>query len=262
MRAMLVAVQFLTRIPIPLSDVTEREIGRSVVCFPLVGALVGGILLGAYLAATLAFPVLMARALVLFLWLRVSGAFHLDGLADTVDGLYAGRSREDVLRIMKDPHIGAMGAIAIGSVLLLKAAAAVALPEWAFRGAILAVPVAGHGAMVAALALPYAREAGLGRAFAEHRSWIDPVAALVISATAAFVVLKFAGALALAAGAAATAVLLIRVWRRIRGVTGDVCGAANEVAETAFLVALTALAPVPFSAWEGALPASFWRWHL
>jgi adenosylcobinamide-GDP ribazoletransferase len=262
MRSLLVAVQFLTRIPVPVGKVTEKEIGRSALCFPLVGLLVGGILLGAYLLSSLAFPPLLARVLTLIVLILVSGAFHLDGLADTIDALYGGRDREDALRIMKDPHVGAMGGIALGSVLLLKAAAMVTLPEAYFRGALIAMPVVGHCAMVAVLAWPYARSSGLGKVFADHRLRMDGVFAAVVATFVAFGILKFAGTGALFGALLCGAVLLGLVLKKIRGVTGDVCGAINEFTETGFLITLSALAPVSFAPLERGLPEVFWRWHL
>jgi len=262
MKSLLVAVSFLTRIPVSVEAATEREIGRSALWFPIVGMLVGGILLGSYLVFHLIFPALVAKVLVLVVLILISGAFHLDGLADTIDALYGGKDREDALRIMKDPHVGAMGVIAIVAVLLLKTAAAVSLSEPCFRGALLTMPIVAHGAMVAALALPYARPSGLGKAFADHRSHWDIVLAALLTFGAAFALLKFSGVGALLIALGAAGLLVSLAWRKVRGITGDVCGAVNEVAEAGFLLALTALAPVSFTACEGILPEAFWRWHL
>lgn len=262
MRTLLVAVQFLTRIPVAVDNATEREIGRSALCFPLVGLLLGGILLGSYLAAELVFPPLVARVLAWVILILLSGAFHLDGLADAVDGLYGGRDREGALRIMKDPHIGAMGVIAIGLSLLLKATVGAVLPEPVFRAALLTLPLVGHSAMVAALGLPYAKAAGLGKVFADHRRSLDLVVAAVLAIAAAFGTLKFAGLGALLVATAFAAILLTIAWKKLRGVTGDVCGAVNEVAEIGYLLGLSALAGVSFAGLEKGLPQAFWRWHL
>ncbi len=255
MRSLLVAVQFLTCIPVPIQGATAREIGRSATFFPLVGVLIGGVLYGAYLLLGLVFPDLVARLLTLLVLIAVSGSFHLDGLSDAVDGLYGGRTREDALRIMRDPHVGAMGVVAIVAALLLKAALFVSFSEAAFRGAILTMPVVGHAVMVAFLALPYAREEGLGRAFADHRWKGDVPLAGMLAAGVVFAVQQYAGLLALVGTCAAASVLLLLSWRKIGGVTGDVCGAANEVGETAFLLSLLALAPR-----AGFLPEPLWRW--
>jgi adenosylcobinamide-GDP ribazoletransferase len=261
MRSLLAAVQFLTRIPVPLRDANEREIGRSAFFFPIVGLLLGGILLASYHVLAMAFPVLVARTMVFVILILLSGAFHLDGLSDSVDAFYAGHDREDCLRIMKDPHVGAMGVIAIGSVLVLKVAAGASLAEGSFRAAILSMPVVGHAAMVGALALPYSRPAGLGKAFADHRSAWDLALAVALATGAVFVSLKIAGLGALLAAALSAAGFLAFAWRKIRGVSGDVCGATNEIAETGFLLALTSLAPLSFGALEKVFPESFWRWH-
>jgi adenosylcobinamide-GDP ribazoletransferase len=252
-RSLLAAIRFLTRLPVPAENLTEREIGRSAVLFPVVGLLIGGILLGLYRLFGLLFPAPVARLLVLVSLVAVSGAFHLDGLADTVDGLYGGRDREQALRIMRDPHIGAMGVVAIVAVLLLKTAALVSLSEAFFNKGILVMPVAGRGAMVAALMLPYARDEGLGRVFARHRSRTDPIVAAVLVFGLAIYALGPAGLWAVLGALAAAAGVLGIAWRRIRGVTGDVCGAVSEVAECAFLLALLASwaggahsAPVPY----------------
>jgi len=257
MRSFLVAVQFLTRIPVPVRDATAREIGRSALAFPLVGLLVGALSLGLYLGCWHIFPLPMARVVTLLAVVAVSGAFHLDGLADTVDGIYGGRTREDALRIMKDPHIGAMGVIAIVCALVGRVTASLVLPETAFRGALLCAPIAAHGAMVFAFAMPYAREQGLGRAFADHRSALDRVFAFLAGATAAFVFVRTAGLVSVAAAWLGAAVLLAFAWRSIRGVTGDVCGAAHEVAETVFFVALTAATAIPVGPQD-----RLWGWHL
>ncbi len=257
MRSLLAAVQFLTRFPLPIRDITEREIGRSAAFFPLVGALIGGVLYGAYLLFGLAFPDLVARVLTLLAFIGVSGALHLDGLADTVDGLYGGRTREDALRIMRDPHVGAMGVVAIVATLLLKAIIFVSLPEVLFRGALLTMPIVGRCVMVAVLALPYAREAGLGRVFANHRWKGDLPIAGVLTAAAVFAVRQYVGLLALAGACVTTSILLLLTWKKLGGMTGDVCGAANELAETAFLLALLGIAPL-----ESTLPEPLWRWSL
>ena len=239
MRSLLAAVQFLTRIPVPGLNPSPREIGRSAFWFPVVGLAVGGITLGAYLLSLRFFPAPIARLLPLLVQVLVSGAFHLDGLADTVDALYGGKDREGVLRIMKDPHLGAMGAITIALTLLLKAAVLLTLPEGAYRGALLTAPVLGHAAMVGALALPYARAEGLGKAFSEHRSALDLPLAVLLSVLLSFGALEIPGLQSLAAAAVAGSVPILMARRRIGGVTGDVCGAANEMAELGYLLALT-----------------------
>lgn len=244
-RSLLAAVRFLTCIPVPSGGVTEREIGRSAVFFPVVGALIGAILLGLYCLFDLVFPAPVARVLVLASLVGISGAIHLDGLADAADGLYGGRDRDHALRIMRDPHVGAMGVVAVLTNLLLKTAAAVSLSEAAFRQGVLVMPVAGRVAMVLALMFPYARDEGLGLVFARHRQRTDSLAAAVLAFGAALYALGPAGFWALLGSLAAAAGVLGIAWSRIRGVTGDVLGAVNETAECAFLLVLLAVSPAP-----------------
>jgi adenosylcobinamide-GDP ribazoletransferase len=240
MRSFLAALQFLTTLPVPVRDVSDRDLGRSAAVFPLVGLFLGALGLGAYLGLSRVVPPTLARLLAYVVLLLLSSAFHLDGLSDAVDGLYGGRSRADALRIMKDPHVGAMGSLALIVVVLLKVVAGALLPEGVFRGALLAVPTAGHAAMVLCLSLPYARAAGLGGAFDRHRtSWASPVA-LLLAALVAAASLGLRGLLALLVAVIAAVACLVRAQRRLGGYTGDICGAVAELAEAACLVAICA----------------------
>lgn len=238
MRVFLAAVQFLTTLPVPLRDVTEREIGRSPAYFPLVGLLVGSLAWVLYSALAHVFPGLLARVVTYVALVFMSSAFHLDGLSDTVDGLYGRKPRETALRIMKDPHVGAMGVLALFLAAVLRLATWLSLPEAVFRRAVLASPVAGHAAMVLCLTLPYARTAGLGRVFEVHRSRLDWPAALVLSAALSFVLLGIPGLGGLVAGILTATLLLVRIRRSLGGFTGDVCGAVGELSEIAFLLTL------------------------
>lgn len=240
MRRLRIALQFLTCLPLPGGQTSARELGRSAVYFPVAGLLVGAAVLGAYWLLGRALPVPAARVLALTVQVLLTGALHLDGLADTVDGLAGGSSREETLRIMRDPHVGAVGVVAVVLILLIKAVALLLLPEAVCRGALVVAPVAGRGAMVGSLAFPYVRETGVGRAFADHRSPLDPLAAAGVVAVAAGAVLGGPGVGAVLGGLAVGAAVMAVVFRRIGGVTGDVCGAVSEVVETGFLVALLA----------------------
>lgn len=252
-KSLLVATQFLTRIPVPLRSVTEGDLGRSIAFFPVVGLLVGGVLAGSYSLFVPAFPDPLARVLVLFVWIMVSGAFHLDGLSDTVDGLYAGRTREEVLRIMKDPHVGAMGVIAIGCSLLIKASALVSLEATWVRGALLFLPVLGHAAMVLTLAAGRnLREAGLCSPFRSHAGHVTWAFALAMGAAS---VGRWAGLMSAGASLIGIGLFLAYIRARVGGITGDICGASNEIAEAAALVSFVGLVRLPLE-WP------FWGWTL
>ena len=239
MRALLVATAFLTRVPIA---VTARavDVGSAARWFPLVGAVLGavGALVAWTLTAVLGSPAALTATLVIGLEAWVTGAIHLDGLADTADGFGGGRSREDILRIMRDPRIGSYGAIALVLVIGMKLTALAALLD---RGALQFVVVAPAASRwtISALAawLPYARaDGGLGEAVIDRRTTSSLIAATAITVAIAIAALRVEALFVLA-----TAVLTV-VWigraarRRIDGVTGDVFGASVELTEASVLV--------------------------
>jgi len=170
----------------------------------------------------------------------MTGGLHLDGVADVFDGLGGGHGdRERTLRIMRDSRIGAHGATALVLVLAVKAAA---LSDLLARGSLwplVVAPVVARFAVVPLLVLfPYAREEGLGRAFrgTAGRREIAIAAVLAAAAVAPFAPAALVPALAALAAAAAVA---LSVNRRLGGLTGDVYGAAIEIAEAALLAAAT-----------------------
>jgi adenosylcobinamide-GDP ribazoletransferase len=244
MNAFLAAVRFLTVFPLPGARGTgERDMVRSVPFFPVIGLLVGGAAAG--LAATLdgVFPPTVL-AWLLVVWLAgVSGAFHLDGLADAADGLLSSRPRDRILEIMKDSRVGVMGVVVVVLVLGLKAAALASLASDVRWRAVLLMPVAGRCALVFQMALlPAARkEDGVGRLFLGKRSpfewlWAGAVLAGVSWLTAA-------GAGLLCSGVSVGLVLLFALfcYRKVGGATGDTLGAGCELTEAACVVAMSAV---------------------
>ena len=110
MKKFLIALQFLTIIPVRLKNVEEKELSGSVNYYPVVGLLIGFLLAGSWLLLSIVFPVTVSALVVTGIYLLLTGALHLDGFADTVDGLYGGRTKEDIFRIMESSTIGAKGA--------------------------------------------------------------------------------------------------------------------------------------------------------
>ena len=129
MRLILIAFQFLTIIPLPFGFRCEKEdLGRSTAFFPLVGLAIGGLLAGAnwLISPWIARP--LCDALLITLLALITGALHLDGLADVCDGLAARGGRERFLAVMKDSQVGAVGAVGLVLGLLLKWQALAAVP--------------------------------------------------------------------------------------------------------------------------------------
>jgi adenosylcobinamide-GDP ribazoletransferase len=238
LRALRSSFGLLTRFPLAGEPATDAELGRAVGYFPLAGAALG-LVLGAsavVLRGRLA-PGTAAVALTALL-AALDGALHLDGLGDVFDGLAGGRGdRERVLAIMRDSRIGAAGATAIGLVLLAKVAILSEALGRGDLGAVVAFPAAARWAVVPLVVfMPYAREHGLGRAFARHGGALEAGVASVVLLP----VLLAAGRPVIVPLVAALATALaigLWLWRRIGGLTGDVYGAAIELAEIAFLLA-------------------------
>lgn len=233
----LAAWRFLLAIPIPLPrPVSERELGRSVVFFPVIGLILGLILAGADWLLSLALPAALVNAFLMAILALLTGALHLDGFMDTCDGL-AGRSPQERLEIMRDSRVGGFGVAGLFLLLLAQYAALQSLPANLRIAALVAMPVLGRWAVVYAIyAHPYARPQGLGRAFKEGtRLWHW----LLATAIALAIVLG----LARAGGLIALAGVWLAAWgmagyfrRRLGGLTGDSYGAINEVCQVLALV--------------------------
>lgn len=240
---LLIALQFLTRLPIRLpirlpGMPTPRQLGRSLLWYPLVGLLLGGVLLAAAgLLSGVAVP--LAAALLLALWVLASGGLHLDGLADTVDAWVGGYGdRERTLALMKDPCCGPMAVAALVLLLLLKFAALWALLEAGAWAALLLAPLLGRaGVLLLLLGTPYVREGGLGSALAAHvpqrAGW-----RVLLASVLACLLAGWAGLLAVVAAAALFVLVRRALLQRLGGTTGDSAGALLELLECGVLVAL------------------------
>jgi cobalamin 5'-phosphate synthase/cobalamin synthase len=231
--SLLAAIAFLTRIPIRRAFSTE-ETARASAWFPLIGGLLGALYAAIWFGATRLVPAYVAAVLVLIAEALLTGALHFDGLADTADGFGGGRTRDDVLRIMRDHAIGTYGAIALALMLLLTAACLVALKTpllvayWLIAGGAL-----GRWAIVLmSRALPYAR---LSNAVSAHIGTRELILATVPVCALGFL-LRWQALLA----AALTLLVAIALgWyfrRRIGGVTGDTLGATAQICETIVLL--------------------------
>lgn len=236
MRCFLIALQFLTRLPVRLQQRPDASaVGRSVLCYPLVGLLIG-LMLMALNHLLQGLPELLRAALLLTVWVGVTGGLHLDGLADSADAWLGGHGdRERTLAILKDPRAGPAAVVAVVLVLMIKfsalAAPATAAGQW---GLILA-PLLGRSALpLLFLTTPYVRPGGLGSAIASH---LPRGAAMVVVAAVA-ATLAAAGKMGL--GSVLTALIMFLGLRRlmlarIGGFTGDTAGALVCLVEAAVL---------------------------
>jgi adenosylcobinamide-GDP ribazoletransferase len=237
MNALLAALAFLTRLPLPARPFDARAQAASLAWYPAVGALLGALL--RLLALLLhAWPPLLAAAVLLAAWVALTGALHLDGLADSADAWVGGLGdRERTLAIMKDPRSGPAGVTAVVLVLLLKFAALASLPHPG--PALLLAPLLARAALALAfLATPYARAGGLGAALAQAPRGACALGVALAAAVA--LACGWRGALALAVTAGGFVAWRQACLRRLGGCTGDTCGALAELSETLVLAALAA----------------------
>lgn len=244
LRPLLIALQFLTRLPVRLpGPPDERDIGRSLIYYPLVGLLLG-LVLAALAGALRDTAPLLGAALLLTAWVVMTGGLHLDGLADSADAWIGGQgSRERSLAIMKDPCCGPAGVVALTLVLLLKLASLETLVAQHQALPLVLAPLIARTSIPALfLSTPYVRPGGFGEALARCPRW--PAAAVVAVAVAAIALAAGRSGLWPLASALVTFIALRALMlRRLGGTTGDTAGALIEIIEASTLVAAAMLCP-------------------
>ena len=244
------ALVFLTRFPIRVSSsTTPRERDEALLFYPLVGLLIGGLLwlVASWSGSTIA---LFASVVVVALWVLVSGALHLDGLADCADAWVGGLGdRQRTMRIMKDPNAGPLAIVILILVLLVKTVAIAELIASGWQVALLVIPVLGRSASIALfLTTPYVSPGGLGEIHANQVEAGDDTERVnkrqyVLAASGIFsvVVLGWTGVVLLLMLFLVFFVIRKMAMNRLGGFTGDVAGAMIELIEAASCVILVYL---------------------
>lgn len=237
MKPLFLMIQFLTRIPIPVTIPCEAEdFAKGPPWFPMVGWIIGGILAGAALLLNMLEEPWMTAILLVILEALITGGLHLDGLADSFDGLYSNRDRERILEIMKDSRIGSNGVLSLIGLLGLKCVVLASIPGAVLPLAVLVMPAAARLNMTIASFLSHpARPQGMGNLFIGQ---VKP-AGMLMAAALLFVPLGFLGLLQNGAlwGTLLVGFLFVRQAERILGgITGDILGALCEISGTAFLL--------------------------
>ncbi len=243
MTGFLLAWQFLTILPGGRRDqeTTPESLGRSLAFYPLVGVVLGLILWGVFSGFSLIFPRTLCDGLVILVLVIMTGAFHLDGMADTLDGMAAGRSPEEWLRIMTDHRVGSFGAVGLVMVLGMKFLALNSLPEEILGKSLIAALALSRWSMVQLIyRSPYARpEGGLGKVFKENVKKREMVLATASALGFTVLLFRFWGALFWLIIGLFTLGIQAFFHKKIGGVTGDVLGGANEVNELLALLLIS-----------------------
>lgn len=234
-RGLLDATAFLTRLRVPARPFGDHGLARAVPWFPVVGALVGGVVAAVYAASVLALPELPAAALAVAVGVVVTGALHEDGLADVADAI-GGATVADRRRILHDPRHGSYGVLALVLSVTVRVAAVASLASLAAAGALVAAHAAGRTATVALMALGPMAGDGLGSRASQSVGRAATLAAVAAGTLAVVAGLQLWSVAAVALTAAV--VLGIRRWARraLDGVSGDVLGACEQLTETALLL--------------------------
>ncbi|CQJ18098.1 adenosylcobinamide-GDP ribazoletransferase [Yersinia enterocolitica] len=245
LRLFLATLQFMTRIPVPerwTQGLALDNYERGIIGFPFIGLIVGviGGVVFTLLAPWCGVP-LAALGYVLVLAL-VTGAFHLDGLADTCDGVFSARKREKMLEIMRDSRLGTNGGLALIFIVVAKV---LVVSELALRDApmLLMLPAASVAGRTVIVLLMYrqryAREGnGLGNIYIGKVTGKQTLITLAGGAILSLLLGQGAALLALVISMVVVALLATYLHRRLDGQTGDTLGAAAEVGELVFLLAL------------------------
>ncbi len=236
MTPFLAALQFLTLSP-PLVKraFTEKELGQAAGFYPLVGALIGALLYATNYGLAMIVPDGLRAALLVALWILLSGALHMDGLLDAFDGILGGLTPEKRLEIMQDERVGAFGLSAGVILLLVKYSALSGFPQSV--PALILIPVLSRwGMTLAVFAFPYARSQGLGSAVKSHITKRQIAIASLTAIIATWLCAGWIGLISLGITLVLVWAIALFVLRRIPGLTGDIYGAINELIEMALLL--------------------------
>ena len=241
MKSLLAAFQFLTTLPLPLKTSVE-DFGKSVPWFPLTGLFVGA---GAALVfgglSYLEVPPLLVAVLTVLTLTLLSGALHLDGVADSFDGLFSHRDRECMLEIMRDSAIGTMGVLGLVFIIILKISALFYYSSSKHSLLLLIlIPTIARGVMALGLYFgKYVRTQGMATEFLKYKNIGRILLLITLLAGISWWVGAMQGLVLLGIGIGVALLFNLYVYRKIGGITGDTLGATSEIVETVlFMVPL------------------------
>jgi adenosylcobinamide-GDP ribazoletransferase len=235
MNSFLIALQFLTIIPVSHSFIADdKQLGYSTLYYPVIGLLIGSLLafFGLFLE-NLSFQI--QAAILLILWVMLTGALHLDGLADCTDAWVGGLgNKQRSLDIMKDPAAGPIAVVSLVLVLMLKWLLISAILENQLTSALILTPMLGRLAiLILMLSTDYIRSAGSAKKIVEN---LPEGAVKVISLSGVIIGIYFLAGLPIIFMFIMLFVIAFQAKKRLGGVTGDIYGAAVELVEVSVLL--------------------------
>lgn len=236
MKKFLIALQFLTILPLKVKEIKNREFGKSLTYFPLAGAVIGLILaLSLYVFSSI-LPHIVVSLLILIILVVVTGGIHLDGFADTCDGLWGSHPRQESLKIMRDSRIGVMGVLGLILLLLLKFSLFYSSPHFALGKILVVMATLGRWFQVLACYLSrYAQNEGKGKYFVEYVEKKEFFLSTLFSLAITVFVMRTKGFILFILSIIAVWPIIDYIKRRIGGMTGDTIGAVGEISEVIIL---------------------------
>jgi len=251
-RRFLLAFSFLTILPFGFlfssskkeqqkqeQDYIKDDLSKSSIFFPIVGILIGLILVGTnYLLALTTLDTLLVNIIILIVWVFLSGGLHLEGFADMVDGFSGGKNQQGIIRIMKDGAIGAKGAIALTLLIIFKLLLINNLSPSLKLEALLLAPVIGRWSMVLVgySGKPASADNSLSRMFTIHLGKKELLLATFFTVIYSFYLLSYFTFHFLLFSAIITYLLIFYSFSKMQGICGDIIGAVNELNEIGVLL--------------------------
>ncbi len=238
MNSFLLAMQFLTVLPLKVKQFSEQRIAWALAYFPIAGLFLGLMLVWLNtLLSALSIPLLVVNIILVVVLIILTGGMHLYGLSDTADAFLSGKGKEEMLEIMRDPHIGVMGVLSLISIILLKIALLSSVSAAVKPAALMLMCILSRWSVVMAMYLfPYARQEGKAKLFIQGMNLKIFIASLIAALIFSFAAWGLKGLLALAIIAGCAYLIGKIITRKIGGITGDTLGATIELTEIATLL--------------------------
>lgn len=244
MKTIWLVLAFFTRLPVPRVEYTDERYAKGAKLVPLVGFVTGAILY-ALSFFHLIFDPAVTALILLSGYIVVTGGLHLDGFADTCDGIFSGRSRERILEIMRDSRVGSYGVLAM----LFFVAFYVVMYQRVPYSALILFPVVGKSAPgISAACAPYVRPEGLGKVFCDSVGGLEIFIAVAAPAVGA-ILLNPWYLIAVGTGLLSVVITSLSLKKKIGGITGDTLGMACEVSQMTFVFTVYAVEAILSTSW-------------
>lgn len=236
MKAIFAALMFMTRIPLPPMNISKTDWHKSARYFQLVGLVIGGVLYLASLTLEQFFPTTITAFFIVLLWIWITGGLHIDGWMDLADGFGSNKSREQILEIMKDSRVGAMGVIAAICLIGGKWIAVFELLQQEAAIILLLSPILARFLLISAIRFfPYRNQGGIGEGLRGYLSWFVIFLNFVFILLLSYYLIGMNGILLLFITAIISGLLVVTIFKKLGMLTGDCYGALVEWSEAVSL---------------------------